>query len=87
MNIVLVTRDPCGVCGYHRKGFMFPSMRINKRSMRSVGRHLVVLPGRCEECGMDTGLSRPPLRWQMDSESAEKVWEYRLRRWPELEGS
>lgn len=81
--VTLVAHDPCGLCGYVREAFMFPSMRINKRSMRSQGTHLVMWFGRCRECNVDTG-SPPTVQWQLDQASAVKVEAYRLRRWPEL---
>lgn len=85
MIVTFETCDPCGLCGYLRKGFMFPTVRINKRSMRSHGTTLSVLPGRCEECRFSSGQS-PRLRWVLDPESAREVEAYRLRRWPELVG-
>lgn len=85
--VTMVSSDPCGVCGYIRKGFMFPSMRINKRSMRPMRSTgvvaLAVRPGRCPECWTDSG-SSPSLRWVLDPASAVEVEAYRLKRWPEL---
>jgi hypothetical protein len=81
--VTLTTRDPCGVCGFIRKGFSFPMIRINKRSMRSHGTTLTALPGGCTECGAYVG-SAPRLRWVLDPESAAEVEACRLRRWPEL---
>lgn len=83
MYVTLLTRDPCGICGYLRRGFMFSSVRVNKRSMRTVGTNLVVAPGRCEECGRISGLPSI-LHWQVDPADAAKIQAYRLRRWPEL---
>jgi hypothetical protein len=83
--VTLVTRDPCW-CGYLREGLLFPTVRINKRSMRSHGVNLGVYPGRCEECGRDTSCDPTRLVWRLDPDSAAKVRAYRLRRWPELAG-
>lgn len=83
MTITFLTTDPCGVCGYHRHGVRVVSMRVNKRSMRSTGDSLVMLPYRCRECGRVTGIA-VELAWRLSPESAAKVRAYRLRRWPEL---
>jgi len=84
MMVTLTARARCGLCGFIRRGFMFPEMRINKRSMRSHGVHLVMFKDRCDECGTISGTRPLGLVWILDPESAEKVRVYRLRRWPEL---
>ena len=83
MMVTLIARDPCGVCGFLRRGFSFPTVRINKRSMRSHGVTITVYPGRCEECRAISGVP-PSLWWELEPESAAKVEAYRLKRWPEL---
>jgi len=83
--VTLVSTDACGVCGYIRTAFMFPTMRVNKRSMRSHGTHLALGFGRCRECGAVTG-APPSTRWLLDPKSAAEVEAYRLKLWPELAG-
>lgn len=84
MFVTMIQTDPCGVCGYVRKGYLFPTVRVNKRSIRSVrGTTIRVTLDRCRECGSVTGM--PPVdRWRLLPEDAAKVDAYRLKRWPEL---
>lgn len=83
MTLTFITHDPCGVCGYHRHGVMVVSMRVNKRSMRSVGNSLCFVLQRCRECDRVTPLLTEQ-RWRLTPDSAAKVRAYRSRRWPEL---
>ncbi|MCW2766718.1 MAG: hypothetical protein JWO11_2677 [Nocardioides sp.] len=83
MMVTLVARYPCNPCGYRLKALLLPSMRINKRSMRSVGTSIGVTDRICPECGTST----PPtdrLAYRLTPDSAAQVSAYRLRRWPEL---
>lgn len=86
MTLTFITHDPCGVCGYGRKGIRVVPMRINKRSMRSTGDSLVILPSHCQECGHVTPLLDVQT-WRLAPDSAAKVRAYRLQRWPELEAA
>lgn len=86
MTVTFITHDPCGVCGYHRHGVRVTPMRINKRSMRSTGQSLVMLPARCQECGRVTGIA-VELTWRLSPDSAAKVRACRARRWPEMEAA
>lgn len=83
MTVTLLAHDPCALCGYVRYGFYVSTMRINKRSMRSRGKSLSVLPGRCLECWW---VSPWPVRLALRPEPASeaKIQAYRLRKWPEL---
>jgi predicted Zn-ribbon and HTH transcriptional regulator len=83
MMITLVAHDPCALCGYVREGFMVSTVRINKRSMRSYGQNLRVLPGKCRECGW---VAPWPLKVKLRpaADDLAKIEAYRLRRWPEL---
>ena len=85
MMVALVARYPCNPCGYRLKTLLLPSMRINKRSMRSVGSSIGVTDRACPECG---GFTPPPdsLAYQLTPDSAAQVAAHRLRCWPELAG-
>lgn len=83
MMVALVARYPCTPCGYLLKTLLVPSMRINKRSMRSVGISIGIADRACPECGASTSLPDRPV-YRLTADSAAQVAAYRLRRWPEL---
>lgn len=83
MMITLLTQSPCGLCGYVRGGFMVSTVRINKRSMRSYGSNLSMVPGMCQECGFVSPWP-PRLVMRAAPDDAVKIDAYRLRKWPEL---
>lgn len=81
--ITLLTHSPCDPCGFIRTGLMVSVVRINKRSMRTQGTNIIMLPERCRECGR-TSAWPDTVTWQPDPDDAAKIDAYRLRRWPEL---
>jgi predicted Zn-ribbon and HTH transcriptional regulator len=83
MMISLIARDPCGLCGYVREGFMVATVRINKRSMRTHGNNLSLFPGECRECRW---VAPWPAKVKLcpTADDAAKINAYRLRKWPEL---
>jgi len=82
--VTLIAQDPCGACGYVRHGVMVSTVRVNKRSMRTYGTNLIMLPDRCQECGVTSKWPSVIDRWRLVPDDAEKVQAYRLRRWPAL---
>jgi len=92
MMITLECRSPCLLCGCFLSSYAFPSVRVNRRSLRQLaGTNLICHPGACPECG--TGASgSPPVPyagemftaspWRLDAQSAAEVEAYRARRWP-----
>jgi hypothetical protein len=84
MMVTLLAQDPCAVCGWHRTGVMVCTVRVNKRSMRTYGTNLIMLPERCQECGATSKWPGVIDSWRLVPDDAEKVQAYRLRRWPEL---
>lgn len=90
MIITLECRAACPVCGYLLAAYAFPTVRVNRRSLRQLpGACLRVNPGRCPECGLDAGLRSPAPStalaspWRIRPESAAEIAAYRARRWPE----
>lgn len=88
--ITLEARAPCPVDGYLLRWFAFPSVRVNKRSLRQLpGFSLRCQPGPCPECGLalwSTSLPSTHLVtvWRLTADSQREVDAYRARRWPEL---
>lgn len=86
MNLTLEARYGCLLCGCQLKSWSFPSgARVNKRSIRLHPAFIMGAYGDCPECGTVT-VEPLGVRFRLDPESAEKVREYRARRWPDLAG-
>lgn len=83
MMITLLVHDRCGLCGFVREGFMISTVRVNKRSMRSYGTNLSVLPGQCREC-LWVSPWAPRVTLRPTPDDLNKINAYRLRKWPEL---
>jgi hypothetical protein len=75
---------PCVVCRLRPRGVELVSVRINRRSLRTLGLTLGASPWVCDECRTplrdDAGVT--VRRW-LDPTDAAKVAAYRARRWPE----
>ena len=81
MTITLEGRIRCSLCGYQIRLLAFPSVRVNKRSLRQEpGNYLCWGPGFCEECGTSNYGVRAAVRYQMHPKSAAEIDEYRARR-------
>ena len=84
MMVTLWSATPCLLCAYRIRVLMTASVRVNKRSMRTTGMLLGGLQyGQCPECGEPCRAASlaPRSPYVLDAESAEKVREYRLKRW------
>lgn len=92
MNIMVEARSRCLLCGCYLATLAFPSVRVNKCSLRQLpGTYLMCYPPPCPECG--TGSSRnPPMApapgesytaspWGICSSSRAEIRAYRLGRW------
>jgi len=52
MMITVVAKSRCPVCGYLLSSLAFPSVRVNRRSIRQLpGTYLTCYPPPCPECG------------------------------------
>ncbi len=82
MTVTLETAIPCA-CGHRIRAVMTATVRVNKRSLRTVGPMLgFIQHSRCPECGAEVPrgeAEREPYR--LKAEDAVKVAEYRRRRW------
>lgn len=84
VTVTLEARSPCLLCGYQIRCLSFPSVRVNKRSLRQMpGSYMCWRPGLCEECGTDNHHVVARVRYLMRPESAAEIDEYRARRWKE----
>lgn len=81
MTVTFELRQRCVVCGYHQRGFMVRTVRVNKRSLRSTDTTgLGALMDPCMECGTENG--REGFAYVgLDPRSQVKVEAYRARRW------
>lgn len=70
---------PCS-CGLRPRGLEISPVRVNKRSLRTTGLALCVLPWQCVECLLP--LAQTVARMWLDPADAVKVDAYRARRWP-----
>lgn len=82
VTVTLETAYPCP-CGHRIRAIMTATVRINKRSMRTVGSVLGFIEHHhCPECGAEVprrDVEREPYRLKADD--AAKVAEYRLKKW------
>lgn len=74
---------PCS-CGLRPRGIEVAQVRVNRRSLRTLGNTIGAMPWRCEECRAPAG-DFAIRRW-LDRPDATKVAAYRARRWPEVTG-
>lgn len=85
MTVTLWTKVSCPGCGHKIRFFEIATIRVNKRSARTVGGPRIgafehwECPGCGEEVPRDKPLDREPFR--LAGEDAAKVAEYRLRKW------
>ena len=89
--ICVESRSRCLLCGCWLASLAFPSVRVNKNSLRQLdGCYLICGPPRCPECGTSTW-GRPvpaPLAretftascWRPDAKSLRDIAAYRDRR-------
>ena len=90
--VTLIARSPCLLCGCYLSSYAFPSVRVNRRSLKQLpGTNLICHPGACPEC--QTGAhGSPPAPyagemftaspWRLDAKSLAEVEAYRAKRWP-----
>ena len=93
MMLTLIARSRCALCGYWLSSYAFPSVRVNKRSLRQLpGGYLTCHSGACPECGTGSHGSPPApyaaesftaAPWRPDAKSLAAVEAYRARKWPE----
>lgn len=98
MMITVEARSPCLLCGCFLSSLAFPSVRVNRRSIRQLpGGFLICWPPACPECGTSTRGAHVPAPlpretftaspWRLDARSLRDVREYRAKRWPEVAAS
>jgi len=91
--ITVVARSRCALCGYLLSSLAFPSVRVNRRSIRQLpGAYLWCAPPGCPECNTSTfgsGVYAPLAResytaspWRPDAKSWAEIEAYRAERWP-----
>jgi hypothetical protein len=89
--ITVEARSKCLLCGCYLSSFAFPSVRVNRRSLRQLpGFYITCYPGPCPECGHGAGLVPRPepgesymaSAWRLTAQSAAEVEAYRVKRWP-----
>lgn len=84
LTVTLETSVTCPSCGHKIPGFLFTTVRVNRRSVRVTGKGRMLgafedCPGCREEIPRDRPLEREPYR--LSEEDAEKVAEYRKAKW------
>ena len=86
LTVTLETRVSCPSCGHKIRFIAVAAVRINKRSLRTLGNGTVLgafedwkCPGCREVIPRDGALDREPYR--LADEDAVKVAEYRKKRW------
>ena len=90
--VTLIARSPCLLCGCYLSSYAFPSVRVNRRSLKQLpGVNLIAHPGACPECGEGAHGSPPApyagemftaSPWRLDAKSLAEVEAYRARKWP-----
>lgn len=91
--ITVIARSRCLLCGCYLSSYAFPSVRVNKCSLRQLpGFYLKCYPGPCPECGTGRASAYvpPPLPcesftaspWRIDGKSWAEIEAYRAKRWP-----
>lgn len=83
--VTFITEGPPCSCGLRPRGIEVATVRVNRRSLRTVGNTLGAMPRRCEECGLPLAGHDRRIR-ELDPHDAAKVAAYRARRWPEVKG-
>lgn len=85
MVITVEARTRCAMCGCWLPIIACPTVRINKRSIKSLsGRYLIASPGCCPECGTWAhGQMYRATAWRLTAASLREVEDHRARRWPE----
>lgn len=78
MNVTLLLRFPCHMCGCGLRGARFSNVRINKGSLKTTGVDLLYADRACPECGARQPAG--PYRVFLDPESAVRVDAYRQRK-------
>lgn len=86
MTVTLETHVTCPSCSHPVRFIAIAAVRVNKRSLRVTGSGVLLgafedqrCPGCREEIPRDRPLNREPYR--LSAEDAEKVAEYRRRKW------
>jgi hypothetical protein len=91
--ITVEARSRC-ICGYFLASYAFPSVRVNKCSLRQQGGgYLRCEPLPCPECGFGRRRGNGPYSplpagsyvaspWVLTAESEAEVEAYRAKRWP-----
>ena len=92
MTVTLIARSRCPLCGCWQSSYAFPSVRVNKKSLKQMpGGYLTCHAGACPECGTGSHGSPPApyatesyiaTAWRLSARSAAEVEAYRARRWP-----
>ena len=78
--VTLEARTRCPIDGCHVRWLTFPSVRVNKRSMRQLdGGHLSWRPD-CPECGLWPAADTPSGPWRLTAQSQAEVDAYRARK-------
>lgn len=84
MTVTLRSSAPCILCGFRFRVFMVATVRVNKRSMKTIGVSLgAIYPHACPECGSPSsgrGVA-PRSPYVLDPKDAVRVAEYRAMRW------
>lgn len=82
MTVTLETAIPCK-CGHKIRAVMTATVRVNRRSMRTIGPMLGFIEHtHCPECGTEVprgDVEREPYR--LAAKDAARVAEHRKRRW------
>jgi hypothetical protein len=84
VTVTLRSSSPCVLCGFRFRVFMVATVRVNKRSMRTIGPSLgAIHPHACPECGSPSGGggAAPRSPYVLDPKDAVRVAEYRAKRW------
>ena len=85
VTITLEGRVPCVLCGCQIRVLAFPSVVVNKRSIRQQpGNYMCWGAGCCPECGTDNQQATGSVRYRLTADSLAEVEAYRAQRWPEL---
>ncbi len=86
VTVTLETNASCPSCGHKIRFIAVATVRVNKRSIRTVGNGTVLgafedwkCPGCREPVPRDGALDREPYR--LSDEDAAKVAEYRRKKW------
>jgi hypothetical protein len=80
VNITILTAHTCPLCGHRSRGVMFRQVRVNRRSLRTVGVGIGAMPPSCPECAGP--LSYTAEFVALDPASAAAVNAHRAARFP-----